>query len=99
MNNGGQDIMRLYKSQNKLTDKLRRKLINMIVDLVIDRFGLYPTSFQKIVVAKAAVVLFPVYKVKDTPNGIVTIFESSFEHISNFTLFSFYFDRNYFIIP
>lgn len=69
--NGGKDILRLYKTQNTLTDKLRRKLVNIVIDLVIDRFGLYPTSPQKIMVAKAAVTLFPIYKVHDTQNGIV----------------------------
>lgn len=71
--NGGKDILRTYKSQNALTDKLRRKLVNIVADLVVDRFGLYPTSSQKIMVAKAAVILFPIYKVKDTPDGIVNI--------------------------
>lgn len=71
--------MRLYKSQSTLTDKLRRKLVNMLVDLIIDRFGLYPTSLQKTMVAKAAVTLFPAYKVKNSSNGIVIIFKNAFE--------------------
>lgn len=70
--NGGKGVLSQYKKTKNLTEKLRHKMVNLVMDMAIERFGLYPTSSEKIVIAKATVKLFPVFKAKDTEHGIVS---------------------------
>lgn len=51
---------------------MRRKLMNLLVDLLIQRHGLYPKSFEKTMFAKAVVTLFPKFKFNGTEHGTVS---------------------------
>lgn len=72
--NGGVDIINEYNERKNLTESKRHKLVNILVDMLINRFGIHPKSYEKIMVAKAAIALFPKFKVEGTQHGIVSCF-------------------------
>lgn len=69
--NGGRDIRQEYDEMDTLTETKRHKLVNLLVDMLIERYGLYPSKLNKIMLAKAAIVLFPRFKVEGTEHGTV----------------------------
>lgn len=71
LNVNGKDILKEYHELQTLTEKMRHKLVNCLVDMLVQRFGVYPKSFEKTTLAKAAIVLFPKFKVEDTQHGTV----------------------------
>lgn len=71
--NGGKPIFAEYERLNTLTEQMRHKLVNILVDLLIERYGLYPKIFEKIMIAKAAIGLFPKFKVDGTEHGTVRV--------------------------
>lgn len=73
--NGGRSILREYNETRKINETSRRKLVNIVTDLVIERFGLHPTKDQKISVAKATIDVFKCFRVENSTNdGIVSNF-------------------------
>lgn len=70
--NGGTDILHEYRTNQSLNEKMRKRLVNIIVDLIIHRFGYYPSASEKTMVAKATVDLFPCYKTCHSKDGIVS---------------------------
>lgn len=70
--NGAKDVMKEYDDRKTLTELKRHKLVNILVDMLIDRYGLYPKSLEKIMLAKAVIVLFPKFKVEGTLHGTVS---------------------------
>lgn len=70
--NGGKDILREHKNSRTLSERMRKKLVNLSVDLMVERFGLYPTAAQKTIVAIAVVELFPSFKTRESSDGIVS---------------------------
>lgn len=70
--NGGNDILHEYKTNGTLIEKTRKKLVNLVVDLIIQRFGYYPSASDKIMVAKATVNLFLCFKTCESEDGIVS---------------------------
>lgn len=53
----------------------RRELVRVIVDFIVDKFGLRPTAFQKSSVARAAIMLFPRLAFKNSQiGGVVSDF-------------------------
>lgn len=68
---GGKCILREYNTNQTLAEIKRKKLVGIIVDLIIEKFGLYPSAAVKIMVAKAAVNLFPCFKSHESKDGIV----------------------------
>lgn len=72
---------------------MRHKLLNLLVDMLISRYGLYPKTVEKTMVAKAAVVLFPHFKVDDTEHGIVSHFATMFSELIFMFIFSLMFQQ------
>lgn len=72
MKNGGKTILHEYRSSGILIETKRKKLVGILVDLIIDNFGYYPSSAEKTMVAKAAVNLFPRFKTCESEAGIVS---------------------------
>lgn len=70
--NGGKGILHDYKNNGTLIKTKRKKLVGIIVDLIIDHFGYYPSASEKTMVAKAAVNLFPCFKSSESKDGIVS---------------------------
>lgn len=70
--NGGKCILQEYSINQTLTETQRKKFVGIIVNLIIEKFGLYPTAAEKIMVAKAAVNLFPYFKSRESKDGIVS---------------------------
>lgn len=56
---------------NNLSERMRLKFVNLLVDMLIDRYGLYPKALEKTMIAKAAISLFPKFKVEGTEHGTV----------------------------
>lgn len=77
MKNGGKSILAEYNDKNNLSEPSRHKLVNILVDMLIERHGLYPPTIEKISIAKAALILFPKFKVNGTKYGIVSPTHSS----------------------
>lgn len=75
VDNGGKNILFEYRNTGTLSESSRHKLVNHLVDILIQRHGLYPKSFEKIMISKAALDLFPKFKVDGTQNGTVILFE------------------------
>lgn len=69
--NGGQFIIAEYQTRNTLTESSRRKFVNFLVNMLVERYGLYPKAFEKIMIAKAAIDLFPKFRVDNTEHGTV----------------------------
>lgn len=76
MKNGGKSILAEYNDKNNLSEPSRHKLVNILVDMLIERHGLYPPTVEKISIAKAALILFPKFKVHGTKHGIVSLTHS-----------------------
>lgn len=70
--NGGTNILHEYKTNGALNEKMRKKLVSIVVDLIIQRFGYYPSASEKVMVAKATVTLFPCFKTCQSEDGIVS---------------------------
>lgn len=52
----------------------RRELIRILVDFIVEKFGLKPSAYQKLSVAKASVIIFPRLKFKNSlTDGTVRI--------------------------
>lgn len=98
MNNGGMYIIKEYEKSNTLNETMRRKLINILVDLLIQRYGLYPKSFEKTMLAIAAVKLFPKFKVDGTEHGTVSVKYFTFKRCCSSNVHMFFF-RSCSIIP
>lgn len=75
--NGGKDILASYKKTNSIDETMRRKLSNIVVAFLTEKFGLFPTKDQKISVALATVN----YTVTNSQHGgIVSFFSQSQWH-------------------
>lgn len=70
--NGGNDILHEYQTNRTLNEKMRKKLVSSVVDLIIQHFGYYPSASEKAMVAKATVNLFPCFKTCQSEDGIVS---------------------------
>lgn len=74
--NGGARLINEFNNSGTVsyTELWKRKLVDLLADFIFERFGLYPTPFQKITVCKATVELFPKLRVKDSKlDGIVRV--------------------------
>lgn len=71
LRSNAKDVLKEYEDIQTLTEQKRHKLVNCLVDLLIGRYGLYPKLFEKIMLAKAAIDLFPKFKVGGTTHGTV----------------------------
>lgn len=72
MSKGYEVFMKSCQESRVLSEKNRRDLCNLIVDLLVDKAkGLYPNLVTKTSLAKATVSLFPTLKYKDSRDGIV----------------------------
>lgn len=47
--------------------------MSIVVELIIQRFGYYPSAHEKTMVAKATVNLFPCFKTCQSEDGIVSL--------------------------
>lgn len=72
--NGGKDILAHYKQNDSLDKTMRRKLITIVVALVVEKFGYFPSKEQKISVALATVNCFECLKVADSQHGGIVCF-------------------------
>lgn len=70
--NGGNDLLQEYNTNGTLNEKKRKKLVSIIGELIIQRFGYYPSTTEKTMVAKATVNLFPCFKTCQSEDGIVS---------------------------
>lgn len=77
--NGGAPIINEYENKKNLSETNRRKLVNFLADMLISRHGLYPKTLDYIMIAKAALALFPIFSVNGTKYGTVSL--SDFIHI------------------
>lgn len=68
---GGNDILEEYERTQRLTANTRRKLVNVVVNLMIQKYGHQPSSEQKTAHAKAIVELFPKLKDPGSTEGYV----------------------------
>lgn len=72
--NGGVRIVNDLENCKEYNDRTKNKLIDLLVDFMIQRFGIYPTATQKKQVAKATLELFKVFHVKKSKlDGIVRL--------------------------
>lgn len=72
--NGGKDILASYKKTNSIDETMRRKLSNIVVAFLTEKFGLFPTKDQKISVALATVNYFQCFKVTNSQHGGIVSF-------------------------
>lgn len=78
--NGGKGILHEFKKTGTLIEKKRKKFVGILVDLIIDNFGYYPSATEKTMVAKAAVNLFPCFKSSESKDGIVSFTAHCYTH-------------------
>ncbi|XP_055307444.1 uncharacterized protein LOC129571654 [Sitodiplosis mosellana] len=71
---GGKEIISAFKNDDRLTENLRRKLVNIVLDFIIERFGLYPTKEEKVAVAMATVNFFTCFKLAESRVGGIELF-------------------------
>lgn len=60
--NNGNSILTEQKKLNRLSPKNERKLLKLLVEFTIDRYSMYPTETQTIIVCKAALEIFAGFK-------------------------------------
>lgn len=72
--NGGKDILASYKKNESIDETMRRKLINIVVAFIAEKFGLFPSKEQKVSVALATVNYFQCFKVASSPHGGIVSF-------------------------
>jgi hypothetical protein len=70
---GGKEIIGYYKEHKSLNEKLRRRLVNIVVDIMTTQCGLHPTTAQKVDYAKATVDIFHSLRDPSTTYGHVRI--------------------------
>lgn len=60
-----------YKTKGALDERHRQKMVNILADYCIEKHGLslYPSISEKTALAKAAVTLFPAFRLPDTKYG------------------------------
>lgn len=75
------DLLSL-KKEKILNDKQRRKIIGLIVDFMIESYGLDITLLERCVTAFATVTLFPALKYKDSKDGTVSLKHVQYINIS-----------------
>lgn len=62
------------KNMPPIDNLSRQKIVRILVDFMIEEFGIKPKTFQKISTARAAVMVFPRLKFKNsTGDGTVSI--------------------------
>lgn len=72
--NGGTRIVNELEKCKEYNDRSKNKLVDLLVDFMIQRFGLYPTAIQKRQVAKTTLELFKVFHIKKSRlDGIVRL--------------------------
>lgn len=64
-------LLSCYNSNGTLTIVERQKVIRVIVDFMVSKFGTNVTSYQKKKTAEATILVFPCLKEKHSKDGIV----------------------------
>lgn len=75
------------KNKQVLNSTDQRKIIQSVVDYMVEEFGVNVSIFERCITAFATVTLFPALKYKGSRDGTVNIFFISFE--SNEIVFFF----------
>lgn len=70
--NGGKDILHEHRTYRTMNEQKRKKMVQIVVDMLIQRFGYYPSASEKHMIAKATVNLFPCFKTCESEDGIVS---------------------------
>lgn len=74
IDNGGSSVVNEFEYSKTLSTKMRNLLLELLVNYVVDKFGLYPTRSAKIMLSKATVQLFPNLHTQNSKlDGIVRI--------------------------
>lgn len=74
----GRNIIREYEQTQYLLGTNRRKLVNITVDALVEKFGHHPTTEEKVAYAKEIVKCFPNLRDPTTPEGYVSVFILSY---------------------
>lgn len=87
---GGKEIISFYKEQKTLDDANRKRLVNIVVDHMLQFMpeGILPSNETKIQYAKCITTLFPKLENKHGCLGYVSIFYS-YRYLSFATRFYF----------
>lgn len=91
--NGGKDILHEHRTNRTLNEKMRKKLVSIVVDLIIHHFGYYPSASEKTMVAKATANLFPCFKTCQSEDGIVSSID--YFHVHFKSLYIFFVNKNF----
>lgn len=68
-----QELMNTCKQNRNISARNRRNLLNLIVDLLVEKSGnLYPNICSKTAIAKATVTLFPKFRDENSNDEIVS---------------------------
>lgn len=78
-------------TKNKLLPvEQRKKIVNVIVDFILESFGMEPTFVQKVITAQAAIVEFPGLEFTEG-EGTVSIFNEFHKLSAIATIISIFF--------
>ncbi|XP_016113911.1 uncharacterized protein [Sinocyclocheilus grahami] len=66
---GGSDILKEYEQTKSLSDKTRRKLVNILVADMVEKYGRVPPVSVRVSYALGIITLFPNLKDKCSPTG------------------------------
>lgn len=67
--NGGGTILNEYKNTKQIGEQKRKLFVNLLVDFIVARYGLYPSTEVKKTVAMAAIKLFPCFEISSSKAG------------------------------